>query len=247
LLERVRATAGVRRLKDLPEPDVKHIATVQRDIYTIEKVALTPEPGIVLPALLFLPPAPDTEGYLYLHGGGKDVDAAPKGRIEDLVRRNHLVLAVDLRGMGETASVSDNKEWNDRFGGGWQDFFRAYLLGRSYVGMRAEDVLVCARYLAGCVAQSAPREVHVIAIGETGPPVLHAVALEPACFASLRLEKSLRSWAEVVHAPLAKRQLMNAVHGALRVYDLPDLLSLLPKDKVVVKDPLVLAEEKDSP
>jgi hypothetical protein len=149
--------------------------------------------------------------------------------------------------MGETASVSDNKEWNDRFGGGWQDFFRAYLLGRSYVGMRAEDVLVCARYLAGCVAQSAPREVHVIAIGETGPPVLHAVALEPACFASLRLEKSLRSWAEVVHAPLAKRQLMNAVHGALRVYDLPDLLSLLPKDKVVVKDPLVLAEEKDSP
>jgi len=247
LLERVRATAGVRRLKDLPEPDVKHIATVQRDRYTIEKVALTPEPGIVLPALLFLPPAPDTEAYLYLHGGGKDVDAAPKGRIEDLVRRNHLVLAVDLRGIGETASVSDNKEWNGRFGGGWQDFFRAYLLGRSYVGMRAEDVLVCARYLSGCVAQSAPREVHVIAIGETGPPVLHAVALEPACFASLRLEKSLRSWAEVVRAPLAKRQLMNAVHGALRVYDLPDLLSLLPKDKVVVKDPLVLAEEKDSP
>ena len=40
---------------------------------------------------------------------------------------------------------------------------------------------------------------------------------------------------------------MNAVHGALRVYDLPDLLSLQPRDKVVVKDPLVLAEEKDSP
>jgi hypothetical protein len=93
----------------------------------------------------------------------------------------------------------------------------------------------------------APREVHVIAIGETGPSALHAVAVEPTSFASLRLEKSLRSWAEVVRAPLAKRQLMNAVHGALRVYDLPDLLSLLPKDKVVVKAPLVLAEGKDSP
>jgi len=111
---------------------------------------------------------------------------------------------------------------------------------------RTEDVLVCARYLARYSAERGPREVHVIATGECGPPVLHAVALEPGCFASLRLERSVRSWSEVARTPLARQQLMNTVHGAPRVYDLPDLLSHIPKDRVAVKDSLKLAEEKGS-
>jgi cephalosporin-C deacetylase-like acetyl esterase len=246
LLGQIRAIAGVRPLKDLPEPEVKHAGTIERNKYSIEKVVLTPEPGIVLPGLVFVPRTPGGEAYLYLHGGGKDVDAASNGRIEQLVLQGHLVFAVDLRGIGETASVSENKEWNDRFGGGWKDFFSAYLLGKSYVGMRTEDILVCARYLARYSAERGPREIHVIAMGECGPPALHAVALEPGCFASLRLERSVRSWSEVVRTPLAKQQLMNTVHGALRVYDLPDLLSLIPKDRVAVKDSLKLGEEKRS-
>jgi len=229
-LHKVREIAGIRRLADLPEPRLDRAGTIQRDGYTIARLVLRPEAGITLPALLFCPPEPGPDACLYLHGRGKHVDAAPGGRIERRVRQGHCVLAVDLRGIGETEGATDYKGWAPLFGPDWQDFFRAYLLGKSYVGMRAEDVLTCARFLARERAGQPPFRVHVIAIGEAGPPALHAAALEPDLFASLRLERTVTSWSDVVRTPVTRNQLINAVHRALGTYDLPDLLATLPAD-----------------
>ncbi|HNR32527.1 MAG TPA: hypothetical protein PKI11_16680, partial [Candidatus Hydrogenedentes bacterium] len=65
------------------------------------------------------------------------------------------------------------------------------------------------------------------AFGDVGVPALHAAALEPDLFVSVRLVGVLRSWAEVVHTWPTDNQLINAVHGALTVYDLPDLAATL--------------------
>ena len=113
--------------------------------------------------------------------------------------------------------------------------------------MRTEDVLACARFLAGDDVAKRQRRVHLIAIGEAGPPALHAAALEPDLFGSVRLERALTSWSNVVRTPVARNQLINAVHGALRSYDLPDLLSVLPADKVTVLHPLDAAGETAPP
>ena len=40
------------------------------------------------------------------------------------------------------------------------------------------------------------------------------------------------SWSNVVHTRATKNQLMNAVHGALRAYDLPDLVAGLAPQAV---------------
>jgi len=238
VLAKVREIAGIRPLDELPEPEVDAVGTLKRDGYTIEKLVLRPELGIVLPALAFTPKRPGGDAYLYVHGHGKAADAKPGGAIEELVREGRIVLAVDLRAMGETASTDASKGWAERFGFGWKDFYRAYLLGRSYVGMRAEDVLVCARFLAGYRTNGEPRRVHLVAIGEAGVPALHAAALEPGVFASVRLRRTLSSWSGVVANPEAMRRLQSTVHGALRTYDLPDLVSSLPPDKITVVDPL---------
>jgi hypothetical protein len=102
--------------------------------------------------------------------------------------------------------------------------------------MRAEDTVICARLLAGYRTDAGPRNVHLTAIGEAGPPALHAAALEPQLFRSVHLERSLVSWASVITTPAAKNQLVNSVHGALRFYDLPDLLGALPGGFVTVVD-----------
>ena len=78
---------------------------------------------------------------LYLHDKGKAADAGAGGPIEKLVQAGDAVLAVDLRGNGQTQSTTPGL-----FGSDFQDAQIAYMLGRSVVGMRAEDVLVCARY-----------------------------------------------------------------------------------------------------
>jgi hypothetical protein len=52
------------------------------------------------------------------------------------------------------------------------------------------------------------------------------------------LRHGLRSWSDVVHRPLARHQLANAVHGALVVYDLPDLVATLPAGTVTIEEPV---------
>jgi dienelactone hydrolase len=235
-LAKVREVAGIRSLDKLQPAKCRAIGSVERQSCRIEKLLLEPEAGIVLPALAFIPPKPDGNAYLYLHGKGKQADAAPGGLIEQLVTQGHLVLAVDLRGLGETEEKS-RKWYSGSFGPVAGDFYHSYLLGRSLVGMWTEDALVCARFLAGYEAKDASRKVHLIGLGVAGIPALHAAALEPQLFASLTLRRTLASWTSVLREPAAKDQLITTVHGALKVYDLPDLVAAFGKDKVVIEEP----------
>jgi hypothetical protein len=82
------------------------------------------------------------------------------------------------------------------------------------------------------------KEVRLIGVGAVGPAVLHAAALEPQLFASVELRQSLDSWASVVRDRAGcGPQLINTVHGALRVYDLPDLRRIVGDKKLKVVDP----------
>ena len=234
-LAEVRRLAGIRKLGDLPEPTVEKRGQLQRAKYRVDKLILKTEPGVWLPALAFVPKRPTGEAFLYVNDAGKQADAAPGGLVETLVTAGHLVLAVDLRDSGETAGLGRNDCYKNYLGPEWVDVTLAYMLDTSYVAMRAEDMLVCARFLAGYEAGSEPNRVHLVSIGAVGPPALHAAALEPQCFASLTLKQSPRSWADVLRTPRARHQYINLVHGALTVYDLPDLLATLPAEKVLVE------------
>ncbi|OHB85260.1 MAG: hypothetical protein A2Z38_03315 [Planctomycetes bacterium RBG_19FT_COMBO_48_8] len=249
LLDEVRRLAGIRRLAELPEPKVTSSGTVERDGYQVKKIILTSEDGIYLPALMFVPLVRDGQAHgtdagqaavLYIHEQGKAVDTAPGGPIEAMVKTGKRVLAVDVRGTGETQQSKQNK-FTDAIGLDWKDVFTAYLLGRSYVGMRAEDVLVCTRFLRQ--EQAGPAEL--IAAGNVTIPALHAAALEPELFGSVRLTGLLSSWSNVIESGRSYNQQVNAVHGALTTYDLPDLAATLG-EKLIVKESLNALEEPGS-
>jgi dienelactone hydrolase len=236
MLDEVRRLTGIRRLGALAEPTCEKVGSIARPGFRIDKLVLRPEPGIWLPALAFVPETACGEATLYLHASGKQADAGPGGPIEKLVGQGQVVLAVDLRGLGETQTI-EKSGYSSFLGPEWRETFMAYMLGKSYLAGRAEDTLVCARFLAGYAKGEKPHRVHLAAIGLAGPPALHAAALEPQLFASVTLKRSLKSWSDVVRTSLAKNQLVNVVHGALAVYDLPDLLATLPKGEVAVVEP----------
>jgi hypothetical protein len=218
----VRKIAGIRPLAELPELKPRLVGSLKRDGCRIDKLALEAENAPPLPALLFVPPKPAAEAVLYLHGQGKHVDAGPGGPIERLVRQGSLVLAVDLRGIGETAGGPPN----ELLGAAWKEFYLAYLLGQSMVGLRAEDVLASARFLADYEAGGKRRQVRMLAIGEATVPALHAAALEPQLFKSVQLKDAMKPWTEVANAGKPAGQLSSAIHGALGLYDWPDLRRL---------------------
>jgi hypothetical protein len=237
-LAKVRAVAGIRKAEQLPVAQAEKAGELQREGYRIEKLILRTERGIALPALFFIPPRPDANAYLCCHGEGKHAGAAPGGSIEALVKEGHIVLAVDLRGLGETSKPAPTpNQWNLPFGPHWREFFLAYMLDKSFVGMRAEDIVVAARFLSTYQAGDGSRAVHLIGTGEAGPPALHAAALEPGLIRTLKLERSLEAWSRVAHGTVTENQLINAVHGALRWYDLPDLVRALSDDRVTIVDP----------
>jgi len=210
-----------------PEPSPYETGeTLVRAGYTVQHVMVRPEPGIVLPGLFFLPEGGVDTGVLYLPGESMAEDAAAGGPVEALVREGRAVLALELRGIGETRGQDyPSGSWT-YVGTDWPDTARAYLLNKTIVGMRTEDVLRGAGVLQGLLG-AADADVALIATGEATVPALHAAALAPEQFAHTTLRAGIPSWAAVVHEPRATGQMVNTVHGVLAWYDLPLLADWL--------------------
>ncbi len=238
MLERVRKLAGIRALGELPQPKARKLKAIERNGYRIERLLLEPEAGIVLPALWMVPEGGGSKGaVLYLHQDGKHVDAAPGGPIEKLVLGGKVVLAVDLRGVGETQQKPQKYFTPSIHGKEGQDFYIAYHLARTYVGMRAEDVAVAARWLSQQPGWEKPAGLELVAVGHMTVPAVHAAALEPELFRKVRLVRPLVSWTNVVECGYAHTPFVSLVHAALLAYDLPDLAAVAG-EKLQIVEPL---------
>jgi cephalosporin-C deacetylase-like acetyl esterase len=218
----------MRRLVALPDKvplaEASKRGAVKRDGYTITKIVFEPEPGVLVPALQFDPAGGARGGVLYLHEAGMAADARPDGPIEKLVKAGNRVLALDPRGLGETAPGLPGKN-KSYFGVDFKETYLALHLNRPLLGQRVRDVLAVVNRVAGDkIGEAWP--VHVIGVGAAGPIALHAAALDER-IRQVTLERCVVSWSAVVRTPISYNQLTNVVPGALAVYDLPDLAARL--------------------
>ncbi|MDP8244126.1 MAG: acetylxylan esterase [Candidatus Hinthialibacter antarcticus] len=231
----VRQIAGVRGLKQLPKPEIETIDQTEHDGVTITRLIIKPEPGIFLPAVQYEPKEVNSGPALIVHGQGKSA-----GRMEELIQKElsegRIVLAVDIRGVGETKHEDNLKSYHNHFNSSWRNVLSAYMLQQSYVGMRTEDILVAAQYISR-IDPAIRQPVHLIAVREASTPALHAAFLEPGLFAKTTLIHALQSWSNVVDANMTNNQLENAIHGVLRIYDLPDLVNAIAPDKIEMLEP----------
>lgn len=232
----VRLTAGMRPLDELDEPQVIRLSPVAIANGHVDRFVLVMD-DLSLPAMLFSPERNSNRAAIYLHADGKHVEAGADGELQKLMRDGVTVLAIDVAGTGETAM----RPW--RFGSmsgvlgpNTAEYFVAYMLGESFVGMRAEEVLVATRWLQRHLESDQP--IDLKAVGELTVPALHAASVEPSLFRNLELERGLVDWRSVIHTPVTKCQLANTVHGALKSYDLPDLITLISAERVRIVDPV---------
>lgn len=230
-LAKVRQLVGVRPLDKFTPPKFEDVGRVNREGYHIDKVILRTDSTVPIPALTYHPPHPVDDAYVYLHDGGKTADGGPGGPIEKLVNDGYAVVAIDLRGTGETAAGTAKP---DPLLGDWKPFSLAYLLGRSQVGIHTEDALAAGHFVA-YYKRKMPRKVHLVGVGQAGIVALHAAALEPQLFASVTVRDTITSWTNVVGQKVPRGQLPSTVHGALKVYDLPDLAQAIGPKKLKVE------------
>lgn len=99
---------------------------------------------------------------------------------------------------------------------------RAFLVGKTYVGMRTEDVLDSVAWLAR-QQEVNPREIDAWAEGPSGVALLHAAALDPA-IRHITLEHSLVSYQSVLDANVHRNVSEDVIPDVMLHYDLDDLM-----------------------
>lgn len=209
--------------------EVRTFGEIRRAGYRIEKLIYQSEPGISIPALLFVPEggAAKKPGVVWVHGRGKSADATRGGDIERLAQADAVVLAIDARGFGETRTEQAAQRDASRPFGDYNSAMTALLLSRTLVGMRMLDIERGVDLLAARMEVDPAR---IAAVGkETGAiAVLHSAAID-ARIRKVALEGMLRSYQAVVDAGLHRGVLENVIPGVLAEYDLPDVAASLAR------------------
>jgi dienelactone hydrolase len=197
----------------------------------VERLAYTAEEGIRIPALLYYADAgeePRRSALVYVDEDGKRAEAGPDGLCAYLARRGCVVMAVDVRGLGETAlpgtPLGDGRgltAHGSLFGHDAVHAVRTMALGRPLFGMRVLDALRGAEYLRAR-EEADPARVFIAGRGMGALIALYAAALDP-CLAGAFCEEGLQSYESVVaHREYA--HFMNVfLPGVLREYDLRDV------------------------
>ena len=225
LRDEIRQRIVARPLDEIPARTARVAGSLPQDGYRVERLVLEAEGQLPLPCLRFVPDKPTGAVAIVVDGKGKSAQASPGSDTPSVARQmaseGAVVLAVDLSGLGETATGKPSSVLSAE----WKEFYLAYLMGRSLVGFRAEEVLAAARW---AINEHKPPEASVTLVARDRAVVaaLHAAALEADLFAKCRFEDGLESWHEIAGRPSGEH-LADVVHGALAIYDLPDLRTLL--------------------
>ncbi|MGI9626252.1 MAG: alpha/beta hydrolase family protein [Longimicrobiales bacterium] len=208
--------------------------------YTIEHHSVEGEGGYPIPLMVLVPPGDGPHpAVLYVHGDGKAVDAHSGGQMELLVRSGFVVVAPDMVGTGE---VGPGDFRGDAFDfamgvGAYNVWWGANQSGRSLVGIRAGDLLRVVGFLRGRQDVQQDR-LGAVAVGAAGPVVLH-LALVKEQISGLALVGSPTDYASMALNRYYKPELVHGVvPGALRAYDLPDLVAAIAPRPVLVVDPV---------
>ena len=214
---------------------VTRFGRVERPGYLVEKLVYDGEPGISIPALVFVPKGGEARkpAIVFADAGGKSAAATEAAQ---LAAKGYIVLAPDLRGFGEAQPPLDRRDYFVRNFGDYESTLTALLIGKTMVGMRASDVVRGVDLLAGRDDVDASR------IDVTG----RAAAALPALFAALfdnrirnlALDGMLVSYEAVVNERIHQGIVDQIIPSALKYFDLPDVIAAIAPHRVAVFNPV---------
>ena len=228
-LSQVRNILGLRDKIEKPAVTIKN--SIHRKDYRIDRLIIQRQGEVPVPALLFVPDSTNGKipATIYVNSYGKNTDAGPDGPIAKLVRQGRIVLAIDVRGWGETKGKGEKYQQTE-----FQEAMTAMYLNRSLMGQRVEDVLAALEVIIQQHDVN-PEMIDLTGIKHAGPVAIHAAALDER-FAGVTLKNSITTWIDVIKAPLAPDLISYNVPQALTCYDLPDLVNLISPRPVHIID-----------
>jgi cephalosporin-C deacetylase-like acetyl esterase len=198
------------------------LSTTPQQGYKQETVSYESEPGIRIPGLLVVPDGPGKKPAVLM--------VSKNAEAEELVKAGNVVFAIRPRGVSEGPQPARRNE----FVGDYSSAARAYVMGKTLVGMRAEDIIRAVDYL---VSRSDVDAARISAVGEgsLGVPLAHAAVIDKR-IGRLTLRHTMASYRAAVDHPIYRGLYDVLVPGVVRKYDMDDLLAALaPRPVTVIK------------
>ena len=210
----VAARAGIRPLdaightvREVAREKLANGVTVVSEVFTFAD-------GIPVPAVTFLPAGAAKGAVLVTDDRHRGIHPF---RVREEMNAGRAIMVVDLAATGETGRMKHR--FYNMNNADEETAMMLYVLGKSLVGVRAEETLVMADHLKTMTGHPA----EVVACGRTVISSAHAFAVRPDLFVKVLPFLCPQSWATSVRTS-AVVPFANVVHGALKDYDWLDLL-----------------------
>jgi cephalosporin-C deacetylase-like acetyl esterase len=206
------------------------IGATRRKRYTVEKVEFLSEPGIYIPAWIFLPERVSSQrAILYVSESGKENDGMEFGIVEHLARQGRIVVSIDVRGVGDTtpphAQDLDAGKYSHLFSVETAAAYMAWYMNRCLFGMRVHDVLRSIDYV---LSRPDLDRTGVDAIGRGAGAlwILYAAALD-ARIRAVVAERGLVSYASLTKVDRYLHTAGVFIRDVLTRFDLPHVAATL--------------------
>lgn len=202
--------------------DTQHMGIFQKDGYRFVKLILRREGMPPLPCLYGRRSgAPSPKMAILLDDAGKAHAMENDSLLRQTAGAGYDVLVPDLRGLGETA---DDPEANPAkyMNSGYRCDMLSLFIGHPVPTQRAEDIRTLMLFYAE-VAGSRSDSVIIRATGRTAEAALIAACLD-SHISRVQLRSTVRSFYQLLRHPMMTNQYDYVIPGALKFFDLPDLV-----------------------
>jgi len=246
-LERYRSELGAEikkllRYRESRIPlDVRHVVTTPRKGYHIEKLEFLSEPGIYIPTWVFVPQKRGgKQAILYVHEAGKQADGMEFGVIEQIARKGNLVVAVDVRGIGETVPPHPGEASRGEFRH-LDDVetvltYMCWEMDKALFGMRALDVVRSVDYTLS--REDVSRD-GVLAIGKGMGALwlLFAAAIDSRILTAV-CDQPLLSYGALASSDRYQHGADVFIPDVLKHFDLPQVAAAVADRRLAILSPL---------
>jgi cephalosporin-C deacetylase-like acetyl esterase len=230
LQQDIAALAGVAARPGSAPPVVDVKSTEARTGYRIETIALHSDPGIEISGIVAIPErAGPKSAVLLLDSQPRERLIAAGGDLDRLATAGRIVMVLEPR-------PSPPGDLRPSFLGPFYMLaMRAFLVGKTFVGMRTDDTIHAMDWL--CARPDVDRSaIAAYGNGPMGMALLHAAALDTRIGQTI-LENTLTTYRMIVDQPVHRNANDVLIPGVLRKYDAGDLLLAAYPRPVTVINP----------
>lgn len=222
----IRALTAAQAKPGASPPMVRRLTT-ESGLYRLDSIAIQSD-GLELPGKIAIPQSPGRKPAILMVAPLADIQT----EFDRLAQAGRIVMQFE-----PTPAPPGTEGLKSPYLGPFNLLsLRAFLVGKTIVGLRIDDVIRAVDWLAAR-GDVDPGKISAYGAGAYGTVVLHAAALD-ARIQRIVLENTLASYRMAIEQPLHRNISEVMIPGVLLHYDIDDLVRAISPRQVVMVNPV---------